>query len=161
MHKLPAVEEAKTLFAEAKDWGIWRWLTEKRRVRAAADAAWEALDECEKKVKASWSDDLKKADRELAAAAAAAKGDGRAKRSYEKAKEEAKDVDPALKLAMKRLRAADEEAYKAHMDAEAQFDEADRRMSTSMACEGAGMAIDAWELREKFVRKMEALGRRE
>ena len=40
-------------------------------------------------------------------------------------------------------------------------DEADRRMSTSMACEGAQMAIDAWEMREKFIRKMEALGRRE
>ena len=160
MQKLKAVEEAKTLFEEAKDWGVWRWLTEKRRARETADAAWAALDECEKKVRASWSEELKKADRELAAAAAA-DGNGRAKRSYEKAKEEAKDVDPALKAAMQRLHQADAEAYKAHMDAEAQFDEADRRMSTSMACEGAQMAIDAWELREKFIRKMEALGRRE
>jgi hypothetical protein len=136
MHKLTAVEEAKTLFEEAKDWGIWRWLTEKRRARETADAAWAALDEYEKKVKASWGDDLKKA--------AAAR---------------AKDVDPALKLAMQKLKAADEEAYKAHMDAEAQFDEADRRMSTSMAREGARMAIDAWVLREKLIRKMEALGR--
>ena len=160
MHKLKAVEDAKTLFEEAKGWGVWRWLTEKRRARETADAAWAALDECEKQVKASWSEDLKKADRELAAAAAAGK-DGRAKRSYEKAKEEAKDVDPALKAAMQRLHAADEEAYKAHMDAEAQFDEADRRMSTSMACEGAQMAIEAWEMREKYIRKMEALGRRD
>ena len=44
--------------------------------------------------------------------------------------------------------------------AEAQFDEADRRMSTSMACEGAQMAIDAWEMREKVIRKAEALARR-
>jgi hypothetical protein len=33
-------------------------------------------------------------------------------------------------------------------------------MSSSMACEGAQMAIDGWELREKFIRKAEALGRR-
>jgi hypothetical protein len=144
MHKLTAVEEAKTLFEEAKDWGVWRWLMEKRRARQTADAAWEALDEYEKKVKASWGQELKKA--------AATNGNGRAKRS---------DVDPELKLALQRLKTADEEAYKARMDAEAQIDEADRRLSTSMAREGAQMAIDAWAMREKLIRKMEALGRRE
>jgi hypothetical protein len=44
--------------------------------------------------------------------------------------------------------------------AEAQFDEADRRMSAAMARQGAEMAIGAWELREKFIRKAEALARR-
>jgi len=159
MHKLTPVEEAKTLFEEAKGWGLWGWLTEKRRVRQAADRAWEALDECEGKVKASWSDDIQKAYRELEAQAAA-NADGRAKRSYEKAREEAKDVDPEIKTAVQRLKKADEEAYKARMDAEAQFDEAERRLSSSMAREGAQMAIDAWLLREKFIRKMEALGRK-
>ena len=33
-------------------------------------------------------------------------------------------------------------------------------MSTSMACEGAQMAIDAWEMREKVIRKAEALARK-
>jgi hypothetical protein len=61
---------------------------------------------------------------------------------------------------VQRLKKADEEAYKPRMDAEAQFDEADRHMSASMAREGAQMAIDAWLLREKFIRKMEALGRK-
>jgi hypothetical protein len=159
MHKLEPVEEAKTLFEEAKGWGLWGWLTEKRRVRQAADLAWEALDECEGKVKASWSDDIQKAYRE-SEAQAAANADGRAKRSYEKAREEAKDVDPEIKTAVQRLKKADEEAYKARMDAEAQFDEAERRLSSSMAREGAQMAIDAWLLREKFIRKMEALGRK-
>jgi len=159
MHKLTPVEEAKTLFEEAKDWGVWRWLTEKRRVRQTADRAWEALDQCEEKVKASWSDGIRKAYRELEAQAAA-NADGRAKRSYEKAREEAKDIDPEIKTAVQRLKQADEEAYKARMDAEAQFDEADRKLSSSMAREGAQMAIDAWLLREKFIRKMEALGRK-
>lgn len=45
---------------EAKDWGVWRWLRGKRIVRAAAAAAVEALGDLEKKVKASWSDDLKR-----------------------------------------------------------------------------------------------------
>jgi hypothetical protein len=54
----------------------------------------------------------------------------------------------------------DEEARQARDAAEAQFDEADRRLSTSMACEGAQMAIDAWEMREKVIRKAEALARK-
>lgn len=159
MQKLIPVEEAKALFEEAKEWGVWRWLTEKRRARQTADQAWEALDEHEAKVMASWSESVRKAHRELEAQATA-NADGRARRSYEKAREEAKDVDPEIKAAVQRLRSADEEAYKARMDAEAQFDEADRTLSTSMARIGAQMAIDAWLLREKFVRKMEALGRK-
>jgi len=158
MHKLPPVEEAKALFEEAKDWGVWRWLTEKRRARQTADQAWEAFDECEGKLMASWSDSVRKAYRELEAQAAA-NADGRARRSYERAREEAKDIAPEIKAAVQRLQKADEEAYKARMDAEAQFDEADRNMSTSMARVGAQMAIDAWLLREKFIRRMEALGR--
>ena len=138
MHKLGPVEEAKALFQEAKDWGVWRWLTEKKRARQTADAAWEAFDECEKKVKASWSSELRDAYRHVNA-------DG---------------VDPEMKEAIQELKAFDKEAHKARMDAEAQFDEADRRLSTSMACDGCRMALDAWEMREKYVRKMESLGRR-
>ena len=67
MHKLIPVEEATALMEEGKDWSIWRWLLNKSRVRAAADRAVDALSEAEKKVKASWSDDLKKAYRELEA----------------------------------------------------------------------------------------------
>lgn len=124
MRKLPAVEEAKALFAEGREWGMFRWLAEKRRARRTADAAWAALEECEEKVKAKWSEEAREAFR----------GD-------------------------KELHAFQRKAHKAHMDAEAQFDEADRRMSTSMACEGAQMAIDAWEMREAYIRKLEGLGK--
>ncbi len=124
MRKLPAVEEAKQLFEQGKNWGMWRWLAEKRRARRTADAAWEALEQYEKKVKDAWSD----------AARAAFHED-------------------------KTLHAAARKAHQAHMDAEAQFDEADRRMSTEMAREGAQMAIDAWEMRERYIRKLELLGR--
>lgn len=122
MHKLAPVEEAKALFEEAKEWGVWRWLTEKPRARAAADAAWIALEEYENSVKSAWTKETRKTFKENAA--------------YKK---------------------ADEEAYKARMDAEAHFDEADRRMSASMAREGAQMAIDAWKMRESFIRKIEKL----
>jgi len=138
MHKLTPVEEAKSLFNEARDWGVWRWLTEKKRSRLTADAAWEAFDEYEKKVKASWSQHLKEAYRHV----------------------NSNGIDPALKAAVQQLRECDKEACQARMDAEAQFDEADRRMSAGMASEGAKMALAAWELREKYVRKMEALGRK-
>ncbi len=147
MHKLAPVEGAKALFLEAKDWSVWRWLTEKKRARCTADAAWEALEACEGKVKAGWPEEWQQAYLDLSA-----NGHRRPRRHVA--------LDPELKSALERLAEADEEARQARDAAEAQFDEADRRMSSSMACEGAQMALDAWELREKFIRKAEALGRR-
>ena len=141
MHKLAPVEEAKALFHQATDWSVWRWLLEKKRARTTADAAWAALEACEEKVKAGWAEEWREAY------------------GYPKSRCHAA-LDPELKEALERLRHADEQANRAHEAAEAQFDEADRRMSSSMACEGAQMAIDAWELREKFIRKAEALGRK-
>lgn len=159
MHKLAVVEEAKTLMTEAKDWGVWHWLTEKRRVRAAADQANEALGELEKEVKAGWDDDLKKAYREREAQASV-NGNSRARRQYEKAKEEASHVDPEIKLAVERVMELDDTAEQTRLDAEATFDEAERRMSAGMAREGAQKAIDAWVLREKAIRKAEAVGKK-
>ena len=159
MQKLIPVEEAKTLMNEAKDWSVWRWLLEKRRVRIAADLAVEALDEADKKVKASWNDDLKKAYRELEAEASV-NGNAKGKRQYEKAKEEARNVAAEIKLAVQRVKEADDEAYDARMDAEDTFDEAERRLSGGMAREGAEKAIESWALREKAIRRAEALARR-
>jgi len=147
MHKLAPVEDAKTLFHEAKDWSVWRWLIEKKHARRTADAAWEALEACEEKVKTAWSEDWLLAYRDLSAT-------GRAKGRHHNG------IDPEVKASLERLHEADEEARQARDAAEAQFDEADRRLSTSMACEGAQMAIDAWEMREKVIRKAEALARR-
>jgi hypothetical protein len=141
MHKLVPVEEAKTLFNEAKDWSVWRWLIEKKRARTTADAAWEALEACEEKVRAGWNEEWRQAY------------------GHPKSRRYAA-LDDEVKAALERLYEDDEEAKQAHDAAEAQFDEADRRMSSSMACEGAQMAIDAWEMREKAIRKAEALARR-
>jgi hypothetical protein len=145
MQKLIAVEEAKALMNEAQDWSVWHWLLEKRRVRATADKATEALGELEKKVKAAWGDDLRRAYREL-----------EAKRPREKAD----SVDPRIKLAVQRVKDLDDEAYQARMNAEETFDQAEKQLSTEMAREGAQKAIESWELREKAIRKAEALTHR-
>ena len=142
MHKLAPVEDAKTLFNEAKDWSVWRWLIEKRRARSTADAAWEALEACEEKVRAGWREEWHQAY-----------GHPKSRRHAElDAGSERGAAIAYTKMTRRRAQARDA--------AEAQFDEADRRLSTSMACEGAQMAIDAWEMREKVIRKAEALGRR-
>lgn len=138
MQKLIPVEDAQALMREAIDWSLWGWLTEKRRLRTTADAAWESLEGLERRVKGAWSDDLKKAYRG----------------------KDTNHVDPELKLALQRMKEADEAWREARITAEATFDEADRRMSTSMAREGAAQAIEAWELTEKAIRRAEALGRR-
>lgn len=159
MQKLVQVEEARALMTEAKDWSLWRWLWDKSRVRATADRAVDALAAAEKKVKATWTDDQKKAYRELEALASL-NGNAKGKRQYEKAKEEARNVDPEIKCAVERVKEADDIAYDARMDAEDTFDEAERRSDTDMARIGAQKAIDSWDLREKAIRKAEALSRR-
>ncbi|PWT99854.1 MAG: hypothetical protein C5B51_26240 [Terriglobia bacterium] len=142
MQKLAAVEEAKALMNEAQDWSVWHWLTDKRRVRATADRATETLGECEKKVKAAWSEDLKKAYRDLCR-------NGRAG-----------SIDPELKQTLERVKDAESAAEEARVDAEATFDEAERRLSTDLAREGAQKAIASWVLREKAIRRAEAMTRR-
>jgi hypothetical protein len=158
MHKLPPAEEAKALFHVAKEWSVWHWLTDKKRVRAAADRANEALDALDLKIKASWSDPLKAAYRELEAEEAF-ENDPQAKADFAQAQQAAKDVDAAVKEAARRLREADNEAYNARMDAEDIFDEAERRLSSSLARKGAKRAIESWELKETAIRLSEAAGK--
>ena len=141
MQKLAPVEDAKTLFDEARDWSVWRWLMEKKRARATADAAWEALEACEERVKAGWVEEWRQAY-----------GHPKSRRRTA--------LDPEVQAALQHVHELDEEARQARDAAEAQFDEADRRMSTSMAGAGAQMALDAWALREKVIRKAEALTRK-
>jgi hypothetical protein len=61
MRKLEAVEIARDLMTQGSEWGVWRWLLEKPRVRRAADRATEALAAANAKVKSAWSEDLKSA----------------------------------------------------------------------------------------------------
>ncbi len=136
MEKLIPVEEAKALFEEAKNWSVWHWLLEKGRVRRTADTARAALDAAEKKAKSHWSADLRRAFRDL-------NGDC--------------DLDPAVHRALRRLKDADQVALQAHDDAEATFEQAERRLSADLARQGAQKAIDAYNLHEKAVRQAEKL----
>ena len=54
---------------------------------------------------------------------------------------------------------ADKLAYNARMDAEDIFDEAERKLSASLARQGAFKAIEAYDLREKSIRRAEAAAR--
>jgi hypothetical protein len=137
MRRLVSVEEAKALLTESIEWSTWSWMTEKGRVREVTDRGTACLDEAAEEIKASWSADLKKAYRD----------------------ENARNVDPKIKAAAKRVKEADDEAYLARIDAEQTFDEAERLLSASMAREGARKAIFAFDLREKALRKAEAAGR--
>jgi hypothetical protein len=159
MQKLVQVEEARALMTEAKYWSLWRWLWDKSKVRTTADRAVDALAESEKKVKSTWTEDQMKAYRELESLAWL-NGDAKGRRLYEKAKQAAKDVDPEIKRAVERVKQADDAAYDARMDAEDIFDEAERRLDTDMARQGAQKAVESWDLREKAIRKAEALARK-
>jgi hypothetical protein len=146
MKKIPEVEEARAIMTEAQHWGIWRWLTEKRKVRLAADNCNDALARAEKKVIESWPDEMREAYEELAAEASVKK-----KRSKKK--------DAEVLETVRKIKDALDEAERVRLDAEDIFDRADRALSTSMAKDGTFRAIEAWELREKALRKAESAGR--
>lgn len=143
MRTIPEVEHAKSLMTEAQRWSLWRWLLEKKTVRRAADDANAALAAEEAGVKARWSPDLRKAY-----AALQARDSGKKSRHQ---------IQPEILQVVASVKRADEEAETVRLDAEATFDEADKRLSTSLAREGTGKAIRAWVLREKAIRKAEKL----
>ncbi len=68
---------------------------------------------------------------------------------------------PEATLIAKKVKEADDEAYRARMDAEETFDQAEKQLSTSLAREGCRKAIHSWELHEKAIRKAESVIRPE
>ena len=142
---------------EGMEWGVWRWLTEKKRVRMIADEARAALDELEMKVKAGWESEYKVAYNLFVGQEDAPKPGRRQANS--KNKVDPSNADAKILAAVKRVMEADDEAYNAHEDAEEAFAEAERRMSTSMARDAARMALVAYDRHEEAIRKAEALAR--
>jgi len=139
VRKLPEVEQAKALMIEAQEWSVMKWLREKKRVRKTADRANDALDQLSKEMKLLWPDELR------AAYGSLARNSSREK------------PDAEIPNAVKQVKRADDESFRAHMDAESTFDEAERQLSTSMAREGCRKAIYSWELHEKAIRMAERL----
>ena len=150
MRKLEAVEDARAIMTKGLDWGVFKWLMEKPKVRKIADRATEALNDAEDKVKATWSDDLKRAYNHLATQAAA-KG--------KKASKDNGQFDPDLLETARKVFEADEETETMRLDAEDTFAEGERKLSVAMAREGAQKALATYDLHEKAIRKAEAAAR--
>ncbi len=146
MEKIPEVEAAKTLMTEAVSWSVMKWLREKKRVRKTADQANAALDKSNQAVKDRWPDSLTVAYQSLVAVTVP-----------NQPATLSPTIDPQSSLSAKKVKEADDAAYRARMDAEETFDEAERQLSTSLAREGCRKAIQSWELHEKAIRKAEAL----
>ncbi|HMK29860.1 MAG TPA: hypothetical protein VK473_09280 [Terriglobales bacterium] len=151
MRTLAEVKEAKALMTEAMDWSVIRWLREKKRVRRTADQANAALDRLDQAIRASWSGDLKAAYEQAAVHLGEASAGG-GKRQPPRA---LPGMDAQIMLLAKAIRAADDAAHRARMDAEATFDEAERQLSTRLARDGCRKAIDSWDLHEKAIRQAE------
>lgn len=152
MLNLPDVENAKAVMKGAVSWSVVRWLTEKKKVRKAADLANAALDALNLEVKASWSDELKAAYNELTPPEAS----GICGRIELKSDGQIVTVDAQTKLLAKSLKQADEESYRARMDAEDTFDRAEKILSSAMAREGTRKAIYSWEVHEETIIKSKA-----
>ena len=147
MEKVPEVETAKTLMTEAVTWSVMKWLREKKRVRKTADQANATLDHLNQSTKNRWPDGVMAAYKTLATKA----GNGMASGEHKTV------IDPQTLLTAKKVKEADDESYRARMDAEATFDEAEKQLSTALAREGCRKAIHSWELHEKAIQKSEAL----
>ncbi len=163
MKKISAVEEARAIMTEGIEWGVWKWLMEKKKVRSVADEARAALDDCEMKVKLTWADDYKIAYNQLVSENGNGNGNGNGERQRKQSKSNghaaAKVTDAKILIAVKRIAEADDDAYNAHEDAEEVFADAERKMSTAMAREGARKALEAYDLHEAAIRKAESLAR--
>lgn len=133
MAVMKEVAEARALMTEAKEWSVMKWLSEKKRVRKVADLANATLDRVEQEVHESW-------DAELIAAYAQKNG--------------GKSSPEIVRLAAS-VREKHDAALAARADAEATFDKAERRLSTSLAREGCGKAIAGWDLHEEAIRRAE------
>ena len=155
MKKLSAVDDARAVMTQGLEWGVWKWLTEKRRVRALADEARAALDELEMNTKLGWSDDYKLAYNHLVSENDDAKQARRKSKSVRSTTEG--KVNAKVLAAVTKVKEADDDAYSAHEDAEDLFAEAERKMSTSMARDAARKALEAYDLHEAAIRKAEAL----
>jgi len=153
MKKLEAVENARAIMIQGMEWGVFKWLLEKPKVRKIADKATEALNNAEDSVKATWSDDLKRAYNYLATQDSEA---GKKKGS----KSKAEDFDAEVLAIAKGVYDADEETETMRLDAEDTFAEGEKKLSVSMAREGASKALATYDLHEKAIRKAEAAAKR-
>ena len=152
MKKLEPVETARAIMTQGLDWGVFKWLLEKPKVRKIADLATQALNDCEDKVKATWSDDLKRAYNHLAT------HDGDSGKGKKKAK--AEEFAPEMLALARPVFEADEETETMRLDAEDTFAAGEKKLSVAMARDGARKALATYDLHEAAIRKAEAAARK-
>ena len=151
MEKIPAVETAKALMTEAVAWSVMKWLREKKAVRKVADQANAALDQCNLAVKNCWPENVRAAYETLVKQGAQTNNGRRQQQPNSPA------TDLEIIINSKRIKEADDQAYRARMDAEETFDDAEKQLSTVLAREGCRKAIHSWELHERAIQKAEDL----
>jgi hypothetical protein len=147
MQKLQEVQAAKDLMNEAMEWSTFKWLFEKPKVRQAADRANAVLDEINRRVKARWGGEAKAAYKKLSGKKVECEGK----------KDESQQIRVSTIQLVEKVIVADKAAHRARMVAEETFDEAEKKLSTSLAKEGCKRAIRSWILHEKAIRAAEAL----
>jgi len=150
MKTLPEVETAKQLMNEAMRWSVMTWLREKKRVRKTADQANAALDRLSEELRRRWPDNIRAAYHALDANQATSSPQG-----HTGQKTSAKNSRELV--VARQLKDADDKAYRSRMAAEKTFDDAEKRLSTSLAREGCQKAILSWELHERAIAETEKL----
>ena len=153
MQKLAEVRNATVLMYEAMEWSAFSWLFRRSAVRESADEAKAALDRLEREVKTSWTAEAKAAYKRLTVKP------GKGSIERQKGPQQLHPVDPKILALVAKVVDADNAAESAGLDAANTFDEAERQTSISLAREGCQKAIHAWALREKAIRKAEAVMR--
>lgn len=152
MEKISEVETAKALMMEAMVWSVMKWLREKKKVRKVADEANAALDALTRTVQERWPDDVKTAYAQMVA-----ESDPPKSSTGVRNKAPLQAIEAEALLFARKMKQADDEAYRARMDAERVFDEAERKLSTSLARDGCQKAIQAWDLKTKAIRRAESM----
>ena len=141
MNSLKEVEQARVIMKEADNWSVLRWLSEKKKVRRAADAANAALQAQHEQLKAAWPADLLQAYDAIAM------------------KKNADGLSEQMLRLAKQLYQADTKANAAHEQAEATFAEAEKKLSTMLARQGCVEALRSWDLLEKANEKAAAVSK--
>ena len=155
MEKLAAVEEARALFTDGQEWSVVRWLAEKKRARETADRATAALDAFENEIKAKWSEELKNAYAELMVPAED-DDDPFAAAEQEFLKQHAQAISEKIRELARRVKEADDEAFRVRMAAEETFAQAERWLSVALSKRGAQEAIRAYDLYYKAIAEAKA-----
>lgn len=148
MRKLPEVQDAKDVMNEALDWSTFKWLWEKTRVRQTADRANAVLEHQERAIKGKWSDECKAVYKNLS---------GKKAVPPKTEQEPTPPSDNHMAILVEKVLEADQAAERARVSAEDIFDQAEKQMSTDLARQGCKKAVHSWELREKAIRRAEAV----